>query len=80
MKKKTLEDQSGFVLMSPSWEKNNEVLYAMLHGEDPTEGYVAGLASTVARRHTLRRVRTRTSRTSVECRDIKHVEYDTHNT
>ncbi len=28
-----------------------------------TEGYVAGLASTVARRHTLRRVRTRTSRT-----------------
>jgi hypothetical protein len=34
MKKKTLEDQSGFVSMSPSWEKNNEVLYAMLHGED----------------------------------------------
>jgi len=33
-KKKKLEDQRGFVWMSPSWKKNNEVLYAMLHGED----------------------------------------------
>jgi hypothetical protein len=32
-----------------------------------TEGYVASLASTVARRHTLRRVRTRTSRTHSFC-------------